>query len=147
MESKVQALAQMADHAAMQITASHTDWTDFLKTAARLYKYPYHEQLMIYVQRPDATACAGYEVWNDKMRRYVRHGRKGIALIDDSGDKPRIRYVFDISDTGGGGNSRRPFLWQYRPEHEDAVTATLEQEYEISSEKGFADQLEQIAGQ
>ncbi len=102
---------------------------------------------MIYAQRPDATACAGYEVWNDKMRRYVRRGRKGIALIDDSGDKPRIRYVFDISDTSGRENSRRPFLWQYRPEHEDAVMAALEQEYAVSSEKGFADQLEQIAGQ
>jgi len=143
----MQALAQMADHAATQITASHTSWTDFLKTAARLYKYPYHEQLMIYAQRPDATACADYEVWNEKMRRYVRRGSKGIALIDTSGDKPRLHYVFDISDTGGGGNSRRPFLWQYRPEHEDAVTAALEREYEVSGEKGLSDQLEQIAGQ
>lgn len=147
MPSNVQALAQMADHAATQITASHESWTDFLKTAARLYKYPYHEQLMIYAQRPDATACAGYELWNEKLRRYVRRGSKGIALIDASGDKPRIRYVFDISDTGGKDNSRRPFLWEYRPEHEDAVTAALEQEYEISGEKGLADQLDQIAGQ
>jgi len=147
MPSNVQALAQMADHAATQITASHTDWTDFLKTAARLYKYPYHEQLMIFAQRPDATACAGYEVWNDKMRRYIRRGRKGIALIDDSGDKPRVRYVFDISDTGGRENSRRPFLWEYRPEHTDVVTAALEREYEVSGEKSLADQLEQIAGQ
>ena len=66
MPSTVTALAQMADHAATQITASHESWTDFLRTAARLYKYPYHEQLMIYAQRPDATACAGYEVWNEK---------------------------------------------------------------------------------
>jgi N12 class adenine-specific DNA methylase len=147
MPSNVQALAQMADHAATQITASHESWTDFLKTAARLYKYPYHEQLMIYAQRPDATACAGYELWNEKMRRYVRRGSKGIALIDASGDRPGIRYVFDISDTGGRENSRRPYLWQYRPEHEDAVAAALEQEYGISGEKGLADQLEQIAGQ
>ena len=147
MPSNVQALAQMADHAATQITASHTDWIDFLKTAARLYKYPYHEQLMIFAQRPDATACAGYEVWNEKMRRYIRRGRKGIALIDDSGDRPRIRYVFDISDTGGRENSRRPYLWQYRPEHEDTITVALEQEYGVPCERGFADQLEQIAGQ
>ena len=147
MPSNVQALAQMADHTATQITASHENWTDFLKTAARLYKYPYHEQLMIYAQRPDATACAGYELWNEKMRRYVRRGSKGIALIDASGDKPRIRYVFDISDTGDSENSRRPYLWQYRPEHEDAVTAALEREYTVSGEKGLADQLEQIAGQ
>lgn len=153
MPDNVQALAQMADRAATQITASHTDWTDFLKTAARLYKYPYHEQLIIFAQRPDATACAGYELWNEKMRRYVRRGSKGIALIDASGDRPKIRYVFDISDTGerkpsaSRENSRRPFLWQYHLEHEDAVAAALEQEYEISGEKGLADQLEQIAGQ
>jgi len=110
MPSKVQAYAQMADHAATQITGSHKNWTDFLTTAARLYKYPYHEQLMIYAQRPDATACAEYELWNEQMRRYVRRGSKGIALIDASGDKPRLRYVFDIADTGGGENSRRPFL-------------------------------------
>ncbi len=102
---------------------------------------------MIFAQRPDATACADYEVWNDKMHRYIRRGRKGIALIDDSGDKPRIRYVFDISDTGCRENSRRPYLWRYRPEHESAVAAALGQEYEISGEKGLADQLEQIAGQ
>ena len=147
MPSAVTALAQMADHAATQITASHESWTDFLRTAARLYKYPYHEQLMIYAQRPDATACAGYELWNEKMRRYVRRGSKGIALIDASGDRPRIRYVFDVSDTGGRENSRRPYLWQYRPEHEDTVAAALEQEYAVSGEKGLADQLEQIAGQ
>ena len=147
MPSNVQALAQMADRAATQITASHESWTDFLKTAARLYKYPYHELLMIYAQRPDATACAGNEVWNEKMRRYVRRGSRGIALIDASGDRPRIRYVFDVSDTGGRENSRRPYLWQYRPEHEDMVAAALEQAYEVSGEKGLADQLEQIAGQ
>lgn len=147
MPSNVQALSQMADHAATQITASHESWTDFLKTAARLYKYPYHEQLMIFAQRPDATVCAGYELWNEKMRRYVRRGSKGIALIDASGDKPRIRYVFDVSDTGGRENSRRPYLWEYHPEHEDAVAAALEREYEISGEKGLTDQLEQIAGQ
>ena len=147
MPSNVQALAQMADHTATQITASHESWMDFLKTAARRYKYPYHEQIMIYAQRPDATACAGFEVWNEKMRRYIRRGSKGIALIDASGDRPGIRYVFDISDTGGRENSRRPYLWEYRPEHEDAVTAALEQEYEISGEKGLSGQREQTAGQ
>jgi N12 class adenine-specific DNA methylase/adenine-specific DNA methylase len=147
MPSTVTALAQMADHTATEITASHESWTDFLKTAARLYKYPYHEQLMIYAQRPDATACAGYELWNEKMRRFVRRGSRGIALIDASGDRPRIRYVFDVSDTGSRDDSHRPFLWEYHPEHEDAVTAALEQEYEISGEKGLSGQLEQIAGQ
>jgi N12 class adenine-specific DNA methylase len=147
MPSNMQALAQMADRAATQITASHESWTDFLKTAARLYKYPYHEQLMIYAQRPDATACAGYELWNEKMRRYIRRGSRGIALIDASGDKPRIRYVFDISDTGSRDDSRRPLLWEYHSEHENVVTVALEQKYEVSGKEGLADQLEQIAGQ
>ena len=91
MPSNLQAYAQMADHAATQITGSHVAWTDFLTTAARLYKYPYNEQLMIYAQRPDATACAEYDFWNEKMRRYVRRGSKGIAVIDATGDKPRLR--------------------------------------------------------
>lgn len=147
MPSKVQAYAQMADHAAAQLTGSRQSWTEFLTTAARLYKYPYHEQLMIYAQRPDATACAEYEFWNDKMRRYVRRGSKGIALIDASGDRPRLKYVFDVSDTGGGENSRRPFLWDLRQEHEAPVTAMLEREYEVSGADGLAEQLQQIAAQ
>ena len=77
---------------ATQITASFQSWTDFLTTAARLYKNPYHEQLMIYAQRPEATACADYELWNKRMGRYVRRGAKGIALIDHSGDAPKLKY-------------------------------------------------------
>ncbi len=86
--------------------AAWKEWTAFLTTAARLYKYPFHEQMMIYAQRPDATACAEYDLWNEKMGRYVRRGSKGIALVDDSGDRPRLRYVFDISDTGTREHSR-----------------------------------------
>ena len=93
------AYVQLAEDTARRITHSHTEWTGFLKTAARLYKYPYHEQLMIYAQRPEATACADYRVWNDRMRRYIRRGSKGIALLDVSGDEPKLRYVFDIADT------------------------------------------------
>ena len=99
MANKMQFYAQMAEDAARQITGSREQWTAFLRTAARLYKYPYHEQLMIFAQRPDATACAEYDLWNDIMRRYVRRGSKGIALIDTRGDRPRLRYVFDVSDT------------------------------------------------
>ena len=110
MPSKVQLYAQMADRTAEQITGSYQKWTAFLTTAARLYKYPYNEQLMIFAQRPDATACAEYDLWNDTMRRYVRRGSKGIALVDNSREKPRLRYVFDISDTGLRKNSRHPFL-------------------------------------
>ena len=108
MPSKLQFYSQLADHTARQLTGSLQTWTSFLDTAARLYKYPYHEQLMIYAQRPDATACADYDLWNNTMRRYVRRGSRGIALIDTSGDDPKIKYVFDVSDTGGGERSRRP---------------------------------------
>ena len=99
MASVLQQYHQLADRMATQITGSYQSWTDFLTTAARLYKYPYHEQLMIYAQRPEATACAYYELWNKRMGRYVRRGAKGIALIDHSGDAPRLRYVFDVADT------------------------------------------------
>ena len=147
MPSKLDFYAQMADHTAKQVTGSFGEWTAFLETAGRLYKYPFHEQLMIYAQKPDATACADYDLWNKQMRRYVRRGSRGIALIDTSGDNPRLKYVFDVADTGGRENSRRPFLWEYRDEHADAVTAALEQRYNISSKNGLADQLEQIASQ
>ena len=98
MPSKVQLYAQMADRTAEQITGSYQKWTAFLTTAARLYKYPYNEQLMIFAQRPEATACAEYDLWNKQMRRYVRRGSKGIALVDTSSDQPKLRYVFDVSD-------------------------------------------------
>ena len=147
MPSKLDFYAQMADHTAKQVTGSFGEWTAFLETAGRLYKYPFHEQLMIYAQKPDATACADYDLWNKQMRRYARRGSRGIALIDTSGDNPRLKYVFDVADTGGRENSRRPFLWEYRDEHADAVTAALEQRYNISGKNGLADQLEQIASQ
>ena len=96
MPSKTEFYRQMADHVATQLTGSWQEWAGFLTTAARLYKYPFHEQLLIYAQRPDATACAEYDLWNEKMGRYVRRGSKGIALVDDSGDRPRLRYVFEF---------------------------------------------------
>ena len=147
MPSKLQSYTQMAESVASGLTGSYQRWTAFLTTAARLYKYPFPEQMMIFAQRPDATACADYDLWNHTMRRYVRRGSKGIALIDDSGDRPRLKYVFDVSDTGGRENARQLYLWQYRPEHEDTVTAALENAYEISGEHGLADQLEKVAVQ
>ena len=147
MPSKVQLYAQMADRTAEQITGSYQKWTAFLTTAARLYKYPYNEQLMIFAQRPEATACAGYDLWNKQMRRYVRRGSKGIALVDTSSDQPKLRYVFDVSDTSGGENSRRPYLWEYRQEHREVVSAALEQRFDVSGESGLADQLERVAAQ
>ena len=144
MPSKLQLYAQLADQTAQQITGSLQAWTGFLSTAARLYKYPFHEQLMIYAQRPEATACADYELWNNTMHRYVRRGSRGIALIDTSGDSPRLRYVFDVSDTGGGEKSRRPYLWEYRDEHHDAVTAALERRFDVDAVHGMEEQLERI---
>ena len=147
MSNKVRLYAQMADRTAEQITGSYQKWTAFLTTAARLYKYPYNEQLMIFAQRPEATACAEYDLWNKQMRRYVRQGSKGIALVDASSDQPKLRYVFDVSDTGGGENSRRPYLWEYRQEHREVVSAALEQRFDVSGENGLADQLERVAAQ
>ena len=143
----LQAALQIADNAAQQVTGSYQTWTAFLATAGRLYKYPFPEQLMIYAQRPDATACAEYDFWNQRMRRYIRRGSRGIALIDSSRGRPVLRYVFDVSDTGRMDNGLNPNLWQYREEHRDAVTAALEERFDVSGESGFMGQLEKIAAQ
>lgn len=145
MPTKAELYAQMADKVATQLTGSWQEWAGFLTTASRLYKYPFHEQLMIYAQRPDATACAEYDLWNEKMGRYVRRGSKGIALVDDSGDRPRLRYVFDISDTGTREHSRTPWLWQLEERHLDSVQAMLERTYDVSGDD-LAGQLTEVAG-
>ena len=147
MSSKYQEYRQMADTAERQLTSSYKSWTQFLRTAARLYKYPYNEQVMIHAQRPDATACAEYDFWNKKMGRFVRRGSTGIALIDTSGQKPQLRYVFDVADTGEREHSRPMHLWQFRAEHEDAVAAALERSYDISGNSGIVEQMEEIASQ
>ena len=147
MPSKLQSYMQMADEAQRQITGSFRGWTSFLSTAARLYKYPYAEQVMIHAQRPDATACAEYDFWNEKMGRYVRRGSKGIALIDNSGERPRLRYVFDVADTGRTERGRSPYLWELREEYKDAVSAMLENRYDVAGADRLADQLERIAAQ
>jgi len=141
------AYSQLAEETSQRITHSYHEWTGFLKTAARLYKYPYHEQLMIYAQRPEATACAEYELWNKTMRRYVRRGSRGIALIDPTGDKPKLRYVFDIADTGGGEHSRRPFLWKIDERNARAVQAALETGYDVPAADGLERQIRAIAMQ
>ena len=145
MPTKAELYAQMAEKVATQLTGSWQEWAGFLTTASRLYKYPFHEQLMIYAQRPDATACAEYDLWNEKMGRYVRRGSKGIALVDDSGDRPRLRYVFDISDTGTREHSRTPWLWQLEERHLDSVQAMLERTYDVSGDD-LAGQLTEVAG-
>ena len=145
MPSKTEFYRQMAEQVSTQLVGSWKEWTAFLTTAARLYKYPFHEQMMIYAQRPDATACAEYDLWNEKMGRYVRRGSKGIALVDDSGDRPRLRYVFDISDTGTRPNSRTPWLWQLEEQHKGPVSAMLERSYGVAGDD-LAQQLTDVAG-
>ena len=147
MPNKLQAYAEQAERTARQITGSHLAWTAFLTTAARLYKYPYNEQLMIYMQRPEATACAEYDFWNEKMGRYVRRGSTGIALIDATGYKPRLKYVFDVSDTGGKENARRVNLWELKDAHTDSVSAMLERNYGVSGKNGLSEQFENVASQ
>lgn len=147
MPSKYQEYRQMADTAERQLTSSYKSWTQFLRTAARLYKYPYNEQVMIHAQRPDATACAEYDFWNKKMGRFIRRGSTGIALIDTSGQKPQLRYVFDVADTGEREHSRPVHLWRFRAEHEDIVAATLERSYDVSVSDGIVEQMESAATQ
>ena len=146
MPTKIQAYSQIADRAASNLTGSAHDWTAFLSTAARMYKYPYHEQLMIYAQRPNATACAEYDIWNNRMGRYVRRGSKGIAIIDTAGERAKLKYVFDVSDTSAREKTRNLNLWELRPEHINSISSMLEQSYEVSGDN-LPDTLEKIAAQ
>ena len=147
MPDKVQFYREMAEQTAQQLTWDISAWTGFLKTAARLYKYPFHEQLLIYAQRPDATACADYDLWNNTMRRYVKRGSHGIALLDTSRDRPQIKYVFDVSDTGGGEYSRRLNLWEYRDEHYAPVSQMLSDRYGIEDGRGIEEQINSVVSQ
>lgn len=147
MPGKAQAYLEMSQHTASQITKSYLKWTDFLSTAGRFYKYPFPEQLMIYAQRPEATACAEYDFWNQRMRRYIRRGAKGIALVDNSQGRPVLRYVFDVADTGRmDDRGLNPNLWKYQEEHRDVVAAALENRFGVPDKYGLADQMERIAG-
>ncbi len=145
MPSKLQLYCQMADAAAKEVTGTYNGWTDFLRTAARLYKYPYNEQIMIHAQRPDATACAEFDFWNQKMGRYIRRGSHGIALVDTSGDNPRLRYVFDVADTQGREHSRPVNLWSMEDAHIPIVSEMLERNYQVTPEKGLIGQMEDAA--
>ncbi len=145
MSTKLQFYSAFAERTARQITGSYRSWTAFLATAARLYKYPYNEQLMIYAQRPNATACAEYDFWKDRMGRYVQRGSTGIALIDTSGYRPRLRYVFDVADTAPRDAARSFTLWEMRAEHEAAVSSMLEETYDIPQDGGIIAQFERVA--
>ena len=144
---KIDDYAQLAAQTAHEIAADGETWRSFLQTASTLYKYSFYDQMMIYAQRPDATACASFELWTNTMRRYVRRGAKGIALLDMTGDVPRYHYVFDAADTGMRKDSRSPFVWTINEENGAAIGTMLEKEYEVSANRGLAGQLEEIAMQ
>ena len=144
MSSKTEEYLALAQRTANGLTRYWESWTDYLTTASRLYKYSFPDQLMIYAQRPDATACADYDIWNNRMNRYVRRGSKGIALLDESSGYPRLHYVFDVSDTGVRRNSRDPERWEMNDDLFKPVSEMLTAEYGISHER-LSQQLVNIA--
>ena len=145
MPSKTEEYLALAQRTANGLTRYWESWTDYLTTASRLYKYPFADQLMIYAQRPDATACAEFDIWRNRMNRYVRRGSKGIALLDESSGFPRLHYVFDVSDTGVRRNSRDPEVWQYNDDLKQPVSEMLAATYGISGER-VSQQLADVAG-
>ena len=145
MPSKTEEYLALAQRTANGLTRYWESWTDYLTTASRLYKYPFSDQLMIYAQRPDATACADFDIWNNRMNRYVRRGAKGIALLDESSGFPRLHYVFDVSDTGVRRNSRDPEVWQYNNDLKQPVSEMLAATYGVSGER-VSQQLADVAG-
>ena len=145
MPNKTQEYLNLAQQTAKELTRYWENWTDYLTTASRLYKYSYADQLMIYAQRPDATACASFDLWNNRMNRYVRRGSKGIALLDQSSSVPRLHYVFDVSDTGVRRNSRDPEVWQLGPDLVQPVSEMLAREYGINHEN-LGQQIADICG-
>ena len=145
MPSKTEEYLALAQRTANGLTRYWESWTDYLTTASRLYKYPFADQLMIYAQRPDATACASFDIWNNRMNRYVRRGSKGIALLDQSSSVPRLHYVFDVSDTGVRRNSRDPEVWQFNDDLKQPVSEMLGKTYGIGGER-VSQQLADAAG-
>ena len=145
MPSKTEEYLALAQRTANGLTRYWESWTDYLTTASRLYKYPFADQLMIYAQRPDATACAEFDIWRNRMNRYVRRGSKGIALLDESSGFPRLHYVFDVSDTGVRRNSRDPEVWQYNDDLKKPVSEMLAATYGLSGER-VSQQLADVAG-
>ncbi|WP_423412537.1 DEAD/DEAH box helicase family protein [Faecalibacterium prausnitzii] len=145
MPSKTEEYLALAQRTANGLTRYWESWTDYLTTASRLYKYPFADQLMIYAQRPDATACASFDIWNNRMNRYVRRGSKGIALLDQSSSVPRLHYVFDVSDTGVRRNSRDPEVWQLGPDLVQPVSEMIAREYGVCHER-LSQQISDLTG-
>ena len=145
MPNKTQEYLNLAQQTAKELTRYWENWTDYLTTASRLYKYSFADQLMIYAQRPDATACAGFDIWNNRMNRYVRRGSKGIALLDQSSSVPCLHYVFDVSDTVVRRNSRDPEVWQLGPDLVQPVSEMIAREYGVYHER-LSQQISDLTG-
>ena len=141
MTRKMQMVSELADQTARDVTQGEREWKQYLGTAARLYKYPFDDQLLIYAQRPDATACASMGIWNENMRRWVRAGSKGIALIHKDGGRPYLTYVFDVRDTRPVRGARMPYLWEMREDHHAPVLTALEGQYGKTGEGDFGERL------
>lgn len=145
MQTKLQLITDLANQTAQNITKNAENWTSFLRTAAWNYKYSFAEQVLIYAQRPEATACAPIELWNEKLHRWVKKGSKGIALIDDRGDKLCLRYVFDVSDTEDR-HEKPVYIWSIETRYEDAVIEAMESNFgELDSNVNIVDAIISVA--
>ena len=145
--TKYEKISVLAKETARSIGENKESWMNYLDVASRLYKYPFEDQILIYAQRPDATACAPLEMWNEKMFCWVNRGAKGIALIDQESDYPRLRYVFDVSDVHKARRiGKSPFIWNIREEHEEGILAALERIYGTTNQdSSFEDRIYQIS--
>ena len=144
MSDKIQYYHQVALNTLQDISSDVFQWTSFLKTASRFYKYNFLDQVMIYRQRPEATACAEYSVWRNIMHRYVKQGAKGIALVNDQGNFFSIRYVFDVADTGEFPDSRPVKLWKYASEYESFINSNLNRHYSLENEQDLKSSIGNI---
>ncbi|WP_070088769.1 helicase-related protein [Merdimonas faecis] len=145
--AKINDIRFLARETAKEVSGSPRDWMGYLDTASRLYRYPFSDTLLIHAQRPDATACAELEVWNEKMRRWVNRGAKGIALIDDTGPRRALRYVFDVSDTHPVRGGKTPYLWRMKEEQQEMILNHLADTYGLDGDgaSDLAAALRQIA--
>ena len=145
--TKYEKISVLAKETVRSIGENKESWMNYLDVASRLYKYPFEDQILIYAQRPDATACAPLEMWNEKMFCWVNRGAKGIALIDQESDYPRLRYVFDVSDVHKARRiGKSPFIWNIREEHEEGILAGMERIYGATNQdSSFEDRIYQIS--
>jgi hypothetical protein len=145
MPTKVEQYAEMADSAVVQITSDIQHWAAFLRTSGRMYKYQFSDQLLIHAQRPRATACAEYDVWDKRLHHFIRRGAKGIALLRRRNGQPVLRYVFDVADTGCKQDAAPIYVWQYSDQYQPVVTARLAEVFGVPGDKGIAEQLIRVS--